>query len=378
MIKRLVQFWLVKEQRAVSSAFLTFAIAFGAWITRLPELQQRLEISDGQLGTALFCLPLGAVSLLPFFSKIISALTERVALLLAITFLLLGFVLPSLISDLSGLMLSLYLIGLSIGLTDVSMNAIAAELEKQRKIQIMATCHGFFSVGGIIGALVSSVFIVFGSGLLLQSIVVSAGLLILMYAQFPYLINAVQKDIQKGFTLPPPEVIGLALIGLCTMMTEGGIMDWSTIYIERDLGALGRWSGLGFAGFSFTMALGRFKGDAFIARYANAKLIRVGLLFGIAGLLVAQIPYPITAIIGFTIAGLGLSIIIPIVFSKAAKVKGVSSAKGLSSVASAGYIGWLAGPVMMGYLSEWLGLQSGFLFLVLLCLLALVFTTRLK
>lgn len=370
MIKSLRGFWASAEYRAVGSAFLAMALSFGAWITRLPEIQQALQLSDGQLGTALFFAPLGAVSLLPFYSKLISALSERRATLVGLTILTIGLILTTQANSYPMLMISIYGLGLGIGLTDVSMNAVAAEIEKQRKVQIMSTCHGFFSIGGMLGALFSTGFIALGFSLTIQTAILALALLVFVALQSNKLINAQVQEKVKGLSLPPKEVLGLALIGICVMMSEGAITDWSTIYLKRDLSVVGRWSGLGFAGFSLLMALGRFNGDDLILRFSGVRLIRIGIIIGVIGLLLVQLKLPIPAIIGFSMAGLGFSVVIPIVFGRAAKVKGVSSAKGLAAVASAGYVGWLVGPVTIGYISNWLGLQVAFLFLVGLCMVA--------
>jgi fucose permease len=162
------------------------------------------------------------------------------------------------------------------------------------------------------------------------------------------------------------------------MMTEGGITDWSTIYLERNFELKAQYAGFGFAGFSFAMALGRFFGDPLIERYQGTKLIRLGVAMGILGLLMVQMPLAILVILGFSFSGLGLSVVVPILFGKAAKAKGVSPAKGLAAVASAGYVGWLVGPVTIGYVSDWIGLGASFIYLTMLCVIALLLTIKIR
>lgn len=367
MITSIKLFWKDVNNRAVASVFLAMSLAFGAWVTRLPEIQSRLELTDGQLGTALFCLPLGAVTLLPFYSKIIYKLTERVTVLLALFILLTGIVLPTLAPNYAWLLASLYLVGLAIGLTDVSMNAIAAEIEKQKDVRIMSTCHGFFSLGGMLGAMVSAFFINFNLDLTQQMLAVGllSYLWVIRYAS--KLTNSLEPPSEQGFSFPPKAVLTLAVIGICVMMTEGAITDWSTIYIERDLAVNNQWSVLGFAGFSLAMAIGRFYGDDLTAKFNSRIMVRAGILLGVIGLLLVFIREPLLVILGFTLSGLGLSVVVPVLFSTAAKAKGVSPARGLAAVASAGYVGWLLGPVTIGYLADAFTLRIAFVFVCALC-----------
>ena len=377
MASNLSTFWYEKEQRVVATAFLSLAVVFGAWITRLPALQQKLSISDGQLGTALFFLPIGAVTLLPFYSKIIHRLSERNTILFGLFLLFVGLLLTTQSPALDHLMAALYIAGLGIGLMDVSMNAVAAEIEKQRKVQIMSACHGFFSIGGVIGAFWSMLCQKLSIDVFPALIALTLVFGIAMLLQRKSLLNSNAPRLQTGLSLPPKSIIGLALVGIFIMMAEGGVTDWSTVYIERAFEIKGYLAGMGFAGFSLMMALGRFFGDALILKHSGLKLMRLGILTGILGLLLIQLPNVLFAIVGFSLAGLGLSLVVPIIFGRAAKTPGVSSAKGLASVASAGYIGWLIGPVSIGYISEWQGLSFSFASITILCTLALVITYKL-
>jgi MFS family permease len=198
MKSRIIGFWQIKEQRAVSTVFLTMALIFGAWITRLPELQQSLGIGDAQLGTALFFLPLGAVTLLPFYSRLINAISERNALLIGLILLMSSLVFSSVATHYSTFLFTLYGVGLGIGLTDVSMNAVAAEIEKQRSVQIMSACHGFFSLGGMIGAFVSVLAIRLQSSIFEEVLVLALVILTIVFVQYRALVSAVSREPSKG------------------------------------------------------------------------------------------------------------------------------------------------------------------------------------
>ncbi len=378
MIKAIRNVLFNTENRAPAMVFMAVAMAFGAWITRLPEIKDSLGLSEAQLGTALFFIPLGAVTLLPFYSKIIRSMGERQSTILALLVFLVMIILAGQAESFYQLMAVLYGVGLSIGLTDVAMNAAASEVERQRSRVIMSVCHGFFSIGGMFGALLGSLFISLGQNILIQSIIVSLTLLLLTAFHAKYLLSSEKVEASTGFQWPKKEVVLLAFIGLCIMMGEGGIVDWSTIYLKETLSVSAEFAGLGFAGFSLFMALGRFSGDYWAVRFGRRKLIVLGTTVGLVGLSLTFLPFSLSAILGFSIAGLGYSVIVPTLFSSAARVEGLSAAQGIASVASAGYIGLLVGPVVIGFVAEQYGLANGFVFLFMLTLVGLGLALKIR
>lgn len=354
---------------------MALAVIFGAWVTRLPEIKERLNLDEGQLGLALFFMPLGATLLLPFYSKIIQKLGERRSTLLGILSFLVAIILPIAANTYVELIIGLFLVGLSMGLTDVAMNAVAVEVENQKKRIIMSTCHGFFSIGGMIGAATASIFIALGANAIVHIGLWSVLLAILVLLVAKDLLNSDEQHAEAHvFRFPPKSIFGLALIGFCIMLSEGAITDWSTIYLKDNLDAPATLSGLGFAGFAGLMALGRFLGDNLIQKYGNRLLVLIGCVLSIVGLLTLQIDHYGFAIAGLSVAGLGFSVIVPILFSSAAKQPGVKASVGIASVASSGYIGLLMGPVIIGFVADSWGLKNGFLFLAILTAIALMLT----
>lgn len=364
MLKNIKLLLTQPENRTTAFIFMALAMAFGAFITRLPEIKDSLNLSEAELGTALFFFPLGAATLLPFYSKIISRFGERATTSFAIVTLLLVMLLPGLAPNIYWLMASLFVVGLAMGLTDVAVNAEAAEIEIAKSRVIMSSCHGFFSLGGMIGALLGSLFITLGVGLVLQMGLIAIALLIFIIPQFRFLINAKKHEPSSGFRLPPLKVLVYAAIGLCVMMSEGGITDWSTILLRDNLLMTPEYAGFGFAGFSLLMALGRFNGDRLQLKFGGRPLMILGFLIGVIGLGLTLTSIPIVAIVGFSLAGLGYSVIVPILYSASAKIDGVSPSSGIASVASAGYVGMLIGPVLIGFIAEDWGLPNGFTFLL--------------
>ncbi|OEK00302.1 hypothetical protein BFP97_01690 [Roseivirga sp. 4D4] len=378
MIKNIKLVLQHPESRAVAMVFMALSMVFGAFVTRLVEIKVKLGLSEAELGTALFFIPLGAATLLPFYSKIISRFGERRTTAWSICVLLLSMILPWYASDQYTLMGVFYLLGLGMGLTDVSMNAEVAEIEKQKSRIIMSTCHGFFSIGGMLGAVISSIFISLSIDLSIQMAMIGVVLIVTLAPLFKHMIDAPEHEAEanKGFELPTFKVLVFAFIGFCVMMSEGGITDWASIYMKENLEVIGQYAGAGFAGFSLMMAMARFQGDSLHVRFGAKSLVLAGSLVAIAGLALVLLQTPLWAIIGFSLAGLGYSVIVPILFSTAAKQEGVKPSKGIATVASSGYIGMLAGPVLIGFIADSYGLVNGFTFLLILTGLAFLMALR--
>jgi fucose permease len=162
----------------------------------------------------------------------------------------------------------------------------------------------------------------------------------------------------------------LAFIGFCVLLSEGAIADWSAVYLRHTLKGSSFIGGLGFAGFSLTMALGRFYGDYLIPRWGAGNLIQWGGLVAAVSLGASlMIGNPLAAIVGFTLAGLGLSCIIPITFGAAARIPGTSPGGGIAAISSVGYIGFMVGPPTIGFIADQFGLTVGLGLVAVLCLL---------
>lgn len=369
MIRRFIDYMRKPERRSVGLVFFALSLSIGAWVTRLPEVKASLGLSKSELGLALLFIPLGSAVLLPFYGSIIRKLGEKKATLIGIIFFLTTILLPVLVEDFYSLMAVLFLAGLGLGVTDVAMNAVAAEVEKQYDCQIMSASHGFFSLGGMVGAATSGLFISLGFSPLEHLAIWSVLLLILLAPHARHLIDAAERSAPgKSFQLPPKAMLVLALISFCVMMCEGGITDWSTIYIKEDLLASAEMAGIGFAGFSALMALGRFAGDGLINKWGARKLLVYGLLLAGVGLGISILGSFVLAVIGFSLAGIGYATVFPILFGSAARVEGVAAEVGIASVASSGYIGILVGPAIIGFIAEQTSLVGGFIFLLFLTL----------
>lgn len=365
---------------SVALTFATSSLLLGSWVARIPEVQQRLQLGEGQLGLALLGLSLGGLIMTPLSGWILSKIPTGRATLLGTVIFCATMTFPALSWNLGSLTVALFLVGFTNAFMNVSMNAAAASIESNYRLSIMSTCHGLFSLGGMIGAATSS--FIAGMGVPLQ--VHLAGLaLILVAVHFslrPVLIHLPDTDKSRpAFSLPPRALLGLAVLSFCFILGEATIGDWSAVYLSKELKGSPYLAGMGYAGFSLAMALGRFNGDYLRTRFGSAKLILYGGLLSAAGLGVAVLsPVPQLAILGFTLVGFGSSTIVPILFSAAARMPGMNPGAAIASLATAGVLGFVLGRPTIGALADHFGLATALSAVALMVLGAALYSSKVR
>lgn len=363
-------------RRAVSGLFFLNGLMVGSWAPKVPALMARLEISEAVAGVIVLVLGLGSISIMPVFGALTarrgSARSVRLAAVLAAPTLLLISVAP----NLAATMAAVFLFGGMIGGMDVSMNANAVAVERARRRAIMSSCHGFWSLGGVVGAGLGGVAITL-LGEVWHAVAVTA----VMAGGLAVVLPHVLRDVPVTGDAPAaplrlprsplPYVIGF--VALCCMVPEGAILDWAAVYLQREMGASLALAGWGFAGCAATMAVMRFLGDWLRHRLGAVSTLRVSALVAIAGLGMAGLAGgPGLAIAGFALAGIGIANLVPIAFSAAGNLPGLASGIGLSVVTTMGYSGILLAPGTIGWLAERMSFSAIYLGLAALLMVPLL------
>lgn len=359
------------QSASVGAAFLIMSLFFGTWITRIPDIKLQAGLSEGELGMALLGMPIGALSIMAFMGPLIHRFGAGKVTWVSSMIYVIAMITPAFATNAVSLAGALLLVGISAGSMDVAMNAAAASIEQQLNKLIMSTSHAMFSFGGMVGAGVGSLAV--GLGVSTVNHFFCTAIILLVVTFFfmnPWLSITDHKDGSYKWAWPSRSLALLAFVGFCVLLSEGAIADWSAVYLRETLGGSSFIGGLGFAGFSLTMALGRFYGDVVIPKWGSANLVRYGgLLAGSALGVALLIGNPVVAISGFTLAGLGISCVVPVIFSAAAKIPGISSGAGIAAISSMGYVGFMAGPPAIGFVAETFGLSYGLGLVAALCLL---------
>ncbi|WP_301922273.1 MFS transporter [Ferruginibacter sp.] len=374
MIKNIGSFIKNKPALAVGFLFATSSLLFGTWVAAIPGIKQRLNFTDGSLGLSLLLSPLGAITGMLLSTRIFSKIPVGRWMLNGYRVLCLLMILQINSVNRPMFWLCLYLYGLCSFLNGVSSNATVNLMEKKADRLFMSTCHGMYSLGGAVSA---------GLAALLISFHVIAGWQIVLIATIIFtIITANQKQLlvhqeiihsRSGIKLPSPAILGISFICMVTFMAEGCVADWSAIYLKESLNAPKAMISLGYAGFSIAMTLGRLNGDILIAAIGNKKIVIAGCLLSALGFTIVVLASVVpAAITGYILIGCGSSCIIPVLFSAAANIPGTSTVEGFAMVTTGGLIGFLAGPSLIGFISEKSNLSKGLSLLIVMALLAAI------
>jgi MFS family permease len=360
---------------SITGVFFLNGLCFSAWYARVPAIQQQLDLSPGELGIALFGAPAGLLAAQP----LAGALTVRHGsrpLVAAAPLYLSAVVLPALAVDMATLLLALIVVGAANGVLDIAMNTQGVAVERRLGTRLFSSLHAAFSFGVLAGA--GSAAAVAAAGVdplphLAVDGAVSAALAVLLARG---LVRDEGRPEGPRFARPSRRLAALGVIAFCALMAEGAIFDWSGVYLADEAGAAPGVAPLGLTAFSLTMGVGRLVGDALAERIGAGVAVRGGALVAALGLgLALAFPEPVVAIAGFTVMGAGLSVVFPLAL-RAAGMHGDAGGPSLAAVSTVGYVGFLAGPPLIGSLADASSLRAALALVCGLCLAAAVSARR--
>jgi MFS family permease len=372
---------------AVSIFFFTNGFQYANWVARLPEVQTLYGISNTTLGTILLCSAAGAMTAMPFAGLLTVNVGSRfVTISTAIAFICAIPIIP-LLSNLWLIGGLFFLFGVMGGSEDVAMNGQAVYVERLYKRPILASFHGVWSIGTASGAGLGALFAKLGIGLFYHLLTVSLLSLVgVLWASLHLIkddVRSTDTEVAKNeadnstFRLPTKAILPLGIIAFCGMTGEGSIGDWSAIYMHKIIGQSEAFSALAFGAFTLAMTIGRLVGDAFTEKYGKRKQLIISSLLAIMGLSLAlAFIHPWTVLAGFFIVGLGISTIVPIVYSTAGNTEGVTPSVGIAMATTIGYSGFFVGPPVIGYLADAYSLRIGLLFSWMLFVVMLIFVIQ--
>ena len=334
---------------AVSTIFLLNGAGIGVWAAHVPLVQARAGIDTGMLGFLLLTIAGGAVSAMPLSGWLSGRWGTRAVvvgsgLLFALT--------SALLMNVAGivpLFLAAYVFGASNGVLDVAMNANASEVEAARGIPTMSSFHGFFSLGGLVGAALGGLLIGAGLGDGRGALMVSAVIAVVVALCARRLLAVASAPHASHFALPRGPALFLGLLALLCFAIEGALVDWSALLLTERTKVDAATAALGYSAFSVTMAACRFAGDRLVLRFGPLRVMTVGGLGMFAGLLLAvtSTQFALSAL-GFALIGLSAANVVPLIFAAAARIPGMSAGGGLATVATLGYAGLLMAPPLLG------------------------------
>ena len=363
---------------ATRLAFFAAGFAMGCCAPFFPFIKENVSADKSEFGLLLLCLGIGAIIAMPI-TGIISATRGS-----KFMFLLGGFVMALLIPVLVIvetqfiLAIIIFLLGASLGTLDVAMNVHAVEVEKIEKRSLMSNFHAQFSIGGLTGAGLMTVFLFFETSLLSSSVIAASITFITMTLTVKRLLN-VSTVKKTKFMLPKGVVILLAIFAAIIFLVEGAVVDWGALLIiDRELTAP-KSAGIGYILFSIAMVVARLLGDEIVKAIGEFKVLIFGVVITILGILIIVLSnITIIALSGFMFIGLGVANLVPIFFSAAGRQTVMPPAIAIASVTTTGYAGILLGPVIIGYFAEITSLSIGFSILIPLVVLIVIFSRKIS
>tara|TARA_R110002050_G_scaffold299362_1_gene464720 strand:- start:748 stop:1896 length:1149 start_codon:yes stop_codon:yes gene_type:complete len=363
---------------APSWVFASINILFGTWAIYIPTVKDQLDINKADLGIALFFLSLGVFIVFPVAAKIINRLGVGRATWYGIIFSSVAALFPLLAPNYYSLMVGLFLLGAGNGFTDIAMNTLVTEIEKEDRQNFMSASHGFFSLGGVIAGLGSFLIFKINNPALhmLYAVILVLVVNFIFHKHYSHIVAAPVEKEPFSLKLFKPLLV-LGIISFVVMGGEGAIVDWSGLFLKEISMAPETLIGTGFLAFSVMMTLGRFLGDSISAAIGPIKIVALGAAIAILGFVFVLTTYTYMAIVGFALTGLGFSVIVPELFRIGGTVKGVDSSQGVSFIAGTGYSGFLIGPVVLGFVAESFSLKYTFVILMVCTIVVLGATLRL-
>lgn len=348
---------------AIAAVFAVHGAVGGAFATRIPWIQDRVDTGAGGLGLALLAPAVGTLLTMPAAGRLIHRLGGRTATRLLLAGWCLVLVLPPLAHGLAVLWPLLLVYGALGGLADVAMNAQGVRIEESLGRPIMSGLHGMWSVGALAGAgtgvlaaqagidarphLAVTALVLLGCGLLASSFLPSSR-------------PGLDAVAPPHFALPGREVLGIGMVGFCAVLAEGAAADWSGVYLKDVAGAGPGIAAVSYTAFALTMALARLSGDAVVARLGPVRTVRLGgVLAVLGGLSVVLARSPLPAIAGFGLIGLGVAVVIPLAFTAGGR-SAADPGQGVAGIATLTYSCLLLAPAAIGGIASLTSLSASF------------------
>ncbi|AVF47843.1 MFS transporter [Elizabethkingia anophelis] len=354
----------VKMPASCLLLFFAHGLVFSSWASRIPIVKNMLDIGEAELGTLLLLMPIGQISTMILVGKLTSRygssrIIKNCFMLYPFILLLIGFA-----DSYWQLMIILFFFGVSGNLCNIAMNTQAIEVEKLTGKILMASYHGAWCFAGLVGALMGLLVVNIGLSTFNHFTLVFmivGGLWWYCKRHLSNIPTAAGQPKQSVYKQANPTLIGLGIIGFLSMAIEGAMIDWSGVYLQTIVKAPEHQIMLGYVSFVFMMTLGRFTGNYVLEKYGKRSILRLSGLLMSGGLFLSIIfPELWICIIAFMIIGLGSSLSVPSVYSTVGTLNLTSPGIALSFVSSIAFLGFLAGPPLIGFIAEALDLRYSY------------------
>ncbi len=357
---------------AVSTFYFIRGIVFASWASRIPDIQQRLGLSEAGLGGVLFALPVGQLLATMLSGYLVNRFGSRVTLSVGALLYPAGLVLLGGVTTLPQLFAALVLFGIFGNLCNISVNTQGVGVERLYRRSIMASFHGLWSLAGFTGGVIGALMVAANVSPSWHFVCIALlALVLLLLARRSVVPRDARHEAASGkkggFVKPDAFILTLGLIAFACMICEGTMFDWSSIYFAKIVQAPKALTRLGYIAFMSTMAGGRFVSDYFVTRFGSRTVLQLSGIMIVAGMLLAvALPDILPATLGFLLVGFGTSSVVPLVYSLAGKSRKIAPGMALALVSTIGFLGFLLGPPIIGFIAGLSSLRASFAVIALL------------
>jgi MFS family permease len=382
--KKVKKSYLIRVRVATSLFFFGMGFCFSTWASRIPDIKSILQLSEAELGTLLFALPVGQLVGMPFSGKIVTKYGSRSISILGILIYAFFLVILGLAKVKWELSIGLFLFGFFGNFCNIAVNTQGVYTQQIFEKPIIGSFHGSWSLAGFCGALLSFLMLSLEMSPVKHFLVAFVLIILIVVFNYKFLIKVkVKQDEEQArysfIKNPETTLIWLGIICFCCMASEGIMFDWSGVYFKEIVKAPGALAVLGYTTFMVSMASGRFLSDFLVHKYGVKKVLMVSGIIISAGLYSAILfPYLIPCTIAFMGVGFGVSNVIPIIFNIAGNNQKVPTGIALTIVSSISFIGFLIGPPLIGFIAELTSLKYSFAIIGIFGILITIMVSRLK
>lgn len=357
---------------AVTFLFFFFGGSSATWASRIPTIKLSMNVSDSDWGLVLLFLSIGTLITLPFAGNLIKKLGSKKSTLLFIVLYFLFLIGIGFCDKLWQLKLNLIVYGALGNLTNIAINTQAVDVSKSYKGQIIGSMHGTWSIGGFFASWLGAVMIAknvppFEHFILYSSVGIIVSLLLFRYLLLDEVKEEPIENKKKSqYILADKNLIILGFLAFFAMVSEGTMTDWSNEYMRNIVNSDKKYIGYGLTAYMAAMAIGRFISDFVVRKFGpKITLIISGTLIFIGMMSAVLFPTLLTTLISFIIVGLGISAVVPLVYTLAGNSQTTTPQQALTVITSIAFIGFFLGPPGIGFLAEKFSLQISFSFISL-------------
>ena len=351
---------------AVALVYFSMGLCFSSWASRIPDIKTALNLNDALFGSILFALPVGQFLMMPISGKLVTRFGSHRTLLFGLPAYTICLMLVAQMKTGWALAIALFIFGLAGNLSNISVNTQGVAAERLYKRPIMASFHGGWSLAGFTGALIGLLMINLNITPFWHFVTVVLIVWTIVRINYPYLVKInpadnTEQPKRRFFSKPDRMLFQLGVIGFCSMASEGAMFDWSGVYFKDVVGAPQSLIVLGYTSFMIMMSTGRFVADYLISKIGRKRLMQISGVLISGGLFTSVLfPYLVPCTIAFMMVGLGVSSIVPSVYSAAGRHASIPPGIALATVSSVSFLGFLMGPPLIGYISAAAGLRYSF------------------